>query len=122
MDNCNCQFWRDRRNSSTRVPSQRKHSPNEGRLPAVEFTELQSNRYRQLVIDYLQRSRTSYVAATTAGHQGQAEMAATNLARELSRSSRAREVWESAGRQISLTIDATFVSVVERKMQEFEDS
>lgn len=84
-----------------------------GANPDVEFDELEEFRFQNLVVDFFQRSRTSFVAAKAAGHRGQMEMTARNVASRLAFSPGMRTIWERAGRGYSELVEPDFARFVD---------
>ena len=85
-----------------------------GSVGIGKFDEFENLRYTHLVIDFLQRHRTSFVAAKSAEHHAQMQMTVATVARTISQSNGVRGVWEQAGRSISQTIEPEFVLAVDR--------
>ena len=93
-----------------------------GSLPDTEFNELDAFRFQNLVVDFFQRSRTSFVAAKAAGHTGQMEMTARNVAARLAFSTGVRAIWERAGRGFSELVEPDFVRYIEEALKEMTAS
>ena len=89
-----------------------------GTVPDVEFDELEQFRFQNLVVDFFQISRTSFVAAKAAGHKGQMVMTARNVASRLAFSAGMREIWERAGRGYSELVEPDFVRFIDDALKE----
>ena len=89
-----------------------------GSAGTKDFDEIERLRYRHLVIDFIQRHRTSFVAAKTSGHIAQMEMTARTVAVELLGSEGVQLVWEPIGREISHAVEPEFVLAVDRWLDE----
>jgi hypothetical protein len=84
----------------------------------TRFDDTQKLRFENMVVDYLQRSRTAFVAAQASGHQGQMRMTAANVANRISGSVGVRSVWERGGRRYSEMVEPAFVVAVETALEE----
>jgi hypothetical protein len=89
-----------------------------GSRPDNEFDELDGFRFQNLVVDFFQKSRTSFVAAKAAGHTGQMEMTARNVAGRLAFSAGMRGIWDRAGRQYSELVEPEFVRAIDEALRE----
>jgi hypothetical protein len=84
----------------------------------AKFDDIQELRFGNMAVDYLQRSRTAFVAAQASGHQGQMRMTAVNVAIRIAGSAGVRSVWETGGRRYSEMVEPGFVVAVERALEE----
>ena len=89
-----------------------------GSQAQTDFDELDEFRYQNLVVDFFQRSRTSFVAAKAAGHTGQMQMTARNVASRLAFSAGMRAIWERAGRGYSELVEPEFVRFIDDALAE----
>lgn len=83
-----------------------------------QLSEVERIRYSHMVIDFLQRHRTSYVAAKSSGHEAQMQMTVETAARAISQSRGVHGIWEPTGRRISQAIEPDFVLAVDRWIDE----